>query len=227
LIGIIIAGIFGAIVWPMIAMVAFSRQDFAASIESFLRSIPPPAGDTIADLFMEGNRVVARLDAKRQKLANDIIQAIGSIATILESINNRVQSGISELGDKIGTATTMKDKALASANAVKERAVDAVSNPGEISLSSKFDKLSNKIKESVDRPASPESDQRPSSSKFKSLSEKVRGSLKPGSSSKFSGLTDKLRKSAPVGNGRHKRLSTRRHTSNKWMTTRRRKSEMR
>jgi hypothetical protein len=112
LVGLIMAAIYGAIVWPMIAMVAFSRQDFTVAIESFLRAIPPPAGDMIADIFMEGNRFVAKMEVKRQKVANDIVKAIATIATLLENVNNQVQSNISKVNENVNRAVEMKDRAL-------------------------------------------------------------------------------------------------------------------
>lgn len=96
LLGIMMAAIFGFIMWPMIAIVSLSRQDFTAAVESFIRVVPPPFGDTIADLFLEGNRTVARLNQKRIALANDI-------ATAFETISNAfgdVAKGATELGEK-------------------------------------------------------------------------------------------------------------------------------
>jgi len=40
--GIVIAAVFGMIVWPIIAIISFSRQDFVSAIESYIRIIPPP-----------------------------------------------------------------------------------------------------------------------------------------------------------------------------------------
>jgi len=96
LIGIMMAALFGFIMWPIIAIVSLSRQDFTAAVESFIRVIPPPFGDTIADLFLEGNRTVARLNQKRIALANDI-------ATAFETISNafgEVAQGATQLGEK-------------------------------------------------------------------------------------------------------------------------------
>ncbi len=96
LIGIMMAAIFGFIMWPMIAIVSLSRQDFTAAVESFIRVVPPPFGDTIADLFLEGNRTDARLNQKRIALANDI-------ATAFEKISNAfgdVAEGATQLGQR-------------------------------------------------------------------------------------------------------------------------------
>ena len=96
LFGIMLAALFGFIVWPIIALVSLSRQDFTVAVESFIRVVPPPFGDTIADLFLEGNRAVARLNEKRIALANDI-------STAFETISNafgEVAQGATQLGQR-------------------------------------------------------------------------------------------------------------------------------
>lgn len=89
LVGIMIAAVFGMIVWPMIAMISFSRQDFAAAIESSIRVIPPPIGSTIADLFMEGNRMIAKIDAKRRKLGEDIYNGIKLFTDAISEVSGQ------------------------------------------------------------------------------------------------------------------------------------------
>ena len=96
LMGMIIAAMLGAIIWPIIAMVSLSRQDFAIAIESFLRVVPPPFGDTMADMFMEGNRMVAKLNTKRQKLVDDITSAIQSITDIIREAYDTASSSIED-----------------------------------------------------------------------------------------------------------------------------------
>ena len=207
LIGLIMAAIYGAMVWPMIAMVAFSRQDFTAAIESFLRAIPPPAGDMIADLFLEGNRFVAKMEAKRQKVANDIIKAIATIATILENINNQIQSSISKVRENVNRAVELKDRAVETVSSAKDQAVD---DAQESTFSSNLSTLTDKIQEAATPTASVEPPPPPPPPPKKPPPpppKKPRASFAP----------------TPVGKGR-KRLSTRRHKTNKWMTTRRRKS---
>jgi len=106
--GLLMAGMFGAIVWPLVAMVSFSRQDFTVSIESLFRAIPPPLGDTIADVFADGNRTVAKLNARKEKLASDLTIALGNIANVISGVNDRVnskdgvvKSNIQNLTDKL------------------------------------------------------------------------------------------------------------------------------
>jgi hypothetical protein len=96
LIGIAMAALFGFIMWPIIAIVSLSRQDFTAAVESFIRVVPPPIGDTIADLFLEGNRTVARLNEKRIALANDIAKAFEAISEAIGGVAEQATA----LGEK-------------------------------------------------------------------------------------------------------------------------------
>ena len=222
LVGMILAGMYGALVWPMIAMVAFSRQDFSAAIESFIRAMPPPVGDTIADLFVEGNRLVARIDMKRRKLANDISIAIGKIANIIESVATKVSEGVSKVTEKMQNISQMKDQAIDRANQFKDQAIDRANqfkdqtidranrfkdqsreNPRTFQQKSLDDAFS-EIKES------PPTTQQISSS-LRDLSSKIKNSAK-----------EKISfEPTPVGQGRRKWLSTKRHRMNKWTKTRR------
>lgn len=108
LFGMMLAGLFGAIVWPLVAMVSFSRQDFAVAVESFMRAIPPPFGDTIADIFMDGNRMVGKLDSRRRKLADDIIIALGTVANAVEDVYTRVNSGVQKVQGKVQEVKDIK-----------------------------------------------------------------------------------------------------------------------
>lgn len=115
LFGIMMAALFGFLVWPIIAIVSLSRQDFTAAVESFIRVIPPPIGDTIADLFLEGNRTVARLNEKRIALANDIAkafeaisEAIGGIAEQATALGEKTkevaQKGVQQINESVQTS---------------------------------------------------------------------------------------------------------------------------
>lgn len=104
--GMGMAAVFGMLVWPVVAIVSFSRQDFAAAIEAMLRIIPPPLGDTIANLFIEGNRAVARIDEKREKLVTDITSGIQTISEALGGVNMNVQEGAEKLIAKTREAAT-------------------------------------------------------------------------------------------------------------------------
>lgn len=156
LVGLIMAAIYGAMVWPMIAMVSFSRQDFTVAIESFLRAIPPPAGDMIADLFMEGNRFVAKMEAKRQKLAQSIASAIATIANLIEDISNRLNTGLSNVSSQVTRASQIKDQLV---NDVKSKipapqdalpaAFETAKEATQEGISSNMKSLSSKIKEAA------------------------------------------------------------------------------
>lgn len=225
LIGIIMAGIYGSMIWPLIAMVAFSRQDFTAAIESFIRVIPPPVGDTIADLFLEGNRVVARLDAKRQKLASDITTAIGTIANVIEDISTKINDGVSKVNAQVERASQMKNEALGKINEQVDRAKQLKAD----TLGS-IDQQLTKARELKDQAVATKTGlqdafaqikQAPPTTKeistsLRDLSSKIKESAKPRASFE----------PTPVGQGR-KRLSTRRRSNSKWMKTQRTRSARR
>jgi len=100
--GLGMAAVFGMVVWPLIAMVSFSRRDFVAAIDSFVRVVPPPFGDTLADVFMDANRVAGRLDAKRQKLGEDISNAIRTLGEVMDSFKDKANA----LADKTRAAAS-------------------------------------------------------------------------------------------------------------------------
>lgn len=99
--GIIMAAIFGAIVWPIVAMVAFTRMDFASAIEAYIRVVPPPFGNILADNFLEVNRMIARIDTKRKKVAYDITTALLTIADVIESVSSQVNENIGNVKDTV------------------------------------------------------------------------------------------------------------------------------
>ena len=95
--GMGIAAGFGLIVWPMLAVVSFSRQDFTSAAESLIRIVPPPLGDVLADAFLDANRTVYRLNEKRVKLVDDIVAGLRQIMSIGDGIGSRVTSGATGL----------------------------------------------------------------------------------------------------------------------------------
>jgi methyl-accepting chemotaxis protein len=153
LVGMMMAAAYGMLVWPLIAMIAFSRQDFSAAIESYLRAIPPPFGDTIADLFMEANRLGARLDEKRRKVASDITTALGTIANVIQETYDRVQQGINkvssrvtDVGDKArDTAQQVKDSVQSQAQQVKDSVQSQAQQVKDTAITKNIQSLSNKI----------------------------------------------------------------------------------
>ena len=137
LFGIVLAALFGYLVWPIIALVSLSRQDFTAAIDSFVRIIPPPVGDAIADVFLEANRTVARLDQKRVALSNDISKAFNAISGLFgDAADNAValgektkevaKQGVGQVKDILGeppaSLSSLKQKASQGVSAIKEKA---------------------------------------------------------------------------------------------------------
>lgn len=200
LVGLMMAAIYGAMVWPIIAMVSFSRQEFAVAVESFLRVVPPPAGDMIADLFLESNRFVAKMDIKRKKLAHSIASAIGTIANLLENVGTKIGEGISDIRSRIGKVSQLKNQAV---DRVKQLKTDTLGRiDDQLSKVPSLQDTFSKIKESPPT--------------TKEISTGLRD------------FSNKIEESAnmqppPVGQGRNP-LSTRRRGINKWMKTLRTKS---
>lgn len=103
-VGLAMAATFGLLVWPIVALVSFSRADFTAAIDSYFRILPPPMGDMIADLFLEADRTVFRLDEKRVQIGKDIASAF---AFLSESVQEFKQ-GFTTLSDKTRQVSQMK-----------------------------------------------------------------------------------------------------------------------
>jgi hypothetical protein len=97
MLGIIIASVFGMLVWPVLAIVSFSRQDFTSAIESFIRVVPPPLGDALADAFLDANRTVYKLNEKRQKLSDDIVAGLQTIMGLGKTVGSQVSEGAKTL----------------------------------------------------------------------------------------------------------------------------------
>lgn len=112
--GIAMAASFGFIVWPVLAIVSLSRQDFTSAVESFIRIIPPPIGDVIANTFLEGNRTIARLDEKRIKLANDISSAMTTISDTATNLSTQAKEGLKSLGEQVKEASQTASSTVAS-----------------------------------------------------------------------------------------------------------------
>ena len=201
LVGLIMAAIYGAMVWPIIAMVSFSRQEFTVAMESFLRAIPPPAGDMIADLFLESNRFVAKMDLKRRKLAESIITAIGTVANVIEDVSTRVSNGVSKATSQVANVSQMKDQFVKSQVPTSfQQTYDSVTQPPAVAnepntLANAFENIKQTAPQGI-------------VNNMKSFSDKIKQSA--------------TLPTAPVGQGR-KRLTTKRRGSSKWMKTRRAK----
>jgi hypothetical protein len=101
--GLALAALFGMFTWPVVGVVSLSRADFTAAVESFIRVIPPPIGDQIANIFLEGNRAVARIDAKREKLVEDLTTAFTTLSEAASGVSSGVEEGFNSL------KTSLKD----------------------------------------------------------------------------------------------------------------------
>jgi len=110
--GIAMATLFGFIVWPIFAMVSLSRKDFVAAMESFIRIIPPPVGDMIANTFLEGNRAVAKIDEKRIRLGNDIANGLTQLSTITNSLSSSMKEGFETLAKQTQEAASSAKNAV-------------------------------------------------------------------------------------------------------------------
>ena len=125
-VGMGVAALFGMFVWPVVALVSFSRQDFTAAVDSFVRVLPPPMGDMIADNFLEINRTVARIDAKRQKLVADITSALTSLASASKDVSTNVSEGALKLAQKTQDAAVDTAAKISTASATAAEKVKAV-----------------------------------------------------------------------------------------------------
>ena len=106
MLGIVIASVFGMLVWPVLAIVSFSRQDFTSAIESFIRIIPPPMGDALADAFLDANRTVYKLNEKRKKLTDDVVSGLQTIMGLGNSVGAKVSEGAKTLTSQMQNLPT-------------------------------------------------------------------------------------------------------------------------
>jgi hypothetical protein len=110
MIGVVAAAAFGMIVWPLLAIVSFSRQDFTSAIESFVRAIPPPLGDSLADAFLDANRTVYKLNERRKEVVQQILDGLKSIQDLGGQLGTQIQEGTKALTDQLQKAKDMIPK---------------------------------------------------------------------------------------------------------------------
>jgi hypothetical protein len=106
MVGIAMAAIFGMTIWPIFSIISLSRQDFVAAVESYIRIIPPPIGDMLANTFLEGNRAVARIDEKRIKLGNDISNGLSQISQLATTASSTMKEGFLQLAKQTQEAAS-------------------------------------------------------------------------------------------------------------------------
>jgi hypothetical protein len=116
LVGIGMVSIVGMILWPLLAIISFSRQDFASAIESFIRVIPPPIGTGLADAFLDANRTVSKLDNNRQKVLADLVAGLGALQQYGPVAADQTKKGaqkllaaVREVQQEIPTATAVPE----------------------------------------------------------------------------------------------------------------------
>jgi hypothetical protein len=112
MVGITMAALLGFIVWPIFAIISLSRQDFLAATESYIRIIPPPIGDMLANTFLEGNRAVAKIDEKRIKLGNDISNGLGQISQLASTASTSMKEGFESLAKQTREAASKGSEAV-------------------------------------------------------------------------------------------------------------------
>jgi len=121
--GLGMAAVFGMIAWPMIALVSLSRQDFAAATDAYVRAIPPPFGDMLANVFTEGNRAVAKINVRREQLGEDLASAFKMISESLSGPEvQHAQQGLTSL------ATRVRESAQTMAGPAAHRAREGLNN---------------------------------------------------------------------------------------------------
>jgi hypothetical protein len=106
MVGIMLAAVFGMLVWPILAIVSFSRQDFTSAIESYIRIVPPPMGDALADAFLDANRTVYKLNEKRKKLTEDIVGGLQTLMGIGKGMGSRVTQGAKTMVSQLKSITS-------------------------------------------------------------------------------------------------------------------------
>jgi len=100
--GLGMAAVFGMIAWPMIALVSLSRQDFATATDAYIRAIPPPFGDMLANVFTEGNRAAGKINARREQLGEDLAAAFKMISEALSGPEvQNAQQGFNNLATRV------------------------------------------------------------------------------------------------------------------------------
>lgn len=91
--GLVLSATLGIVLWPLLAMVSFSRQDFTSAIDSFVRMIPPPLGNSLADAFLDANRTGADLREKGEEIAAQLVTGIKAITESGSTLSSRLTDG--------------------------------------------------------------------------------------------------------------------------------------
>lgn len=124
LVGIAMAAVFGMLLWPIVAIISFSRQEFTSAIEAFIRVIPPPLGDAIADTFLDANRTIYRLNEKRKKIVADITAGLKAIMDTGKTLGNQAAQGAQTLMTRTQQAAQTAQNTVQQAKQTAQSAVE-------------------------------------------------------------------------------------------------------
>jgi hypothetical protein len=128
-----LSALLGLFLWPVFAIVSTSRQDFVSAIESWIRIVPPPIGDILANNFIELNRMVGRIDAKRVKLGNDISSALTTLSDFASQASQSAKEGLLSLSAQVKDASTdVKTRAQTAAEEVQRQAPEYARRADEV-----------------------------------------------------------------------------------------------
>ena len=101
LVGLIFVAVIGMFVWPLLAAISFSRQDFTGAMDSILRAIPPPMGEAVADAFLTVNRTAGRVLPTMGKFLQELVGNIDTILSLFKNVDaeasRRVKAGLEVL----------------------------------------------------------------------------------------------------------------------------------
>ena len=108
LLGLVLVAMLGLFVWPLLAMISFSRQDFTGAMDSLLRVIPPPMGETVAEAFLTVNTTAGRVGASANKFTGELVGGVDAIASLFKTldtaVSDRAKAGLQVLRESLPPA---------------------------------------------------------------------------------------------------------------------------
>lgn len=109
IVGVLLATLFGFIVWPLMAALAFSRQKFSYWIEYMIRLNPNPIGTILAQGFRKANQTLASLNKRRKNIALAISQGFSQVSDLVgNELAPRLQKGMSSMTTAVKQQATQK-----------------------------------------------------------------------------------------------------------------------
>lgn len=98
IVGVLLATLFGFIVWPLMAALAFSRQKFSYWIEYMIRLNPNPMGTILAQGFRKANQTLASLNKRRKNIALAISKGFSQVSDLVgNELAPRLQKGMTSM----------------------------------------------------------------------------------------------------------------------------------